>query len=125
MRQIEFRVYDKVMKRYNRDQQTFFLDEFGDLWMDADPKGKDMSGCTKIYKAPERWIYEQYTGLKDMNGHKVFEGDMVVHHLNEKNEDIGVIEFCYDTWRFVYPDLDSSISIPSERYLEVVGTIHE
>ena len=50
MREIKFRVYDKDLAKY-------------------------LEGCEKI--CPARYIFEQYTGLKDKNGKKIYENDII------------------------------------------------
>ena len=70
----------------------------------------------------EKYIIEQYTGLKDKNGKEIYEGDIVsIRNKNRKNEyDIGVVEFGKAAFRcpFLLGKYHSG-------QVEVIGNIHE
>lgn len=74
---------------------------------------------------------EQYTGLTDKNGKKIFEGDIVKFYEHYDNCsvycDIGYIVYRDENAKFLYytPDSIVGYSIDSTCILEVIGNIHD
>ena len=99
MREIKFRAWDtykKIWTEYKiHEGIVFFLDKNTGVWV-----GKYDEG----YK---EFDLIQYTGLKDMKGKKIYEGDIVTLH-NDKYKVI----FNTEEARFVLRDDEFELEIP-------------
>lgn len=123
----EFRAYDLEDNDYLEDDATLFSIVADSSWDMLDPHDV---------------VWEQYTGLKDKDGNKIFEGD-IVHILVELNSEIsGYAEVVFESGSFVikgeimkqilfdgilydsYSDWDDRLSLYDEACV-VVGNVHE
>lgn len=121
-REIRFRAWDIKNKRFVNIVR-FIFDQFGILdYADVVYKGK----LYKLY--PSEIVLEQSTGLKDKNGEKIHEGDIVLDYYDE--DDDFIVEWDKDTASFILTGTDHVASVSfdnfySDQDLEVIGNIHE
>lgn len=118
MKEILFRAWDKERNRYmSRDEII------SEIYIGSG--GKD--SCTFWFGSLfDDIITEQYTGLKDCNGKRIFEGDIVNSEYR-----YGVGEVYFDTiqacWKIGFEEIDSKLWIFCCSYikLKVIGNIHQ
>lgn len=126
MREIKFRAWDKE----NNKWANMNLDVWGE-WQGA--------GMVQIYKEGEpdifehvsddRYIWQQYTGLKDKNKKPIFEGDIVKYDIHgwgisQHQKGIGRIVYCGSQFRMNIGgnELDCWRSVED---FEVIGNVWE
>lgn len=108
MRELKFRAWDAVDKRYY-------------YWsIEACFAVGASAGCM------EKYTFEQYTGLKDKNDKEIYEGD-IVKNIDSKFGDEGVIKFTeklarYSVYWGMNPYMAKEIKLDG---MFIVGNIHE
>ena len=125
MREIKFRAWDKVKQKwcnYKIDDGTvYFMDNDTGCWYRNYP-GKY-----------ENFDLMQYTGIKDINNVKIFEGDIV--EMSKENSDfkeIGIVKFVEGRASFLlitqdndYEYLGYDFSYYDRIFYKVLGNIYE
>ncbi|TYU76317.1 hypothetical protein FZX00_05120 [Listeria monocytogenes] len=124
MRAIEFRAWDKEVKEMDYNPSVI------EIWQN---KPINEQFCLE---SEEKLVWMQYTGLKDKNGKKIFEGDIIAFSEDDFHVFNSQVEYFSEDG---YPAFD--IKVPSTYYfdsnvfsevsmsglyeIEVIGNIHE
>lgn len=125
-REIKFRIWDNADKKYLslRDYQGLGAIEVeNDGTLTLSPRYRFL---TSMMIMPERFIPQQYTGLKDKNGVEVYEGDKVMFDYEwTKPDEIGVITWNKDTASFQIKGHIPSSSMKHLDRMKVIGNVYE
>lgn len=118
-REIKFRIWDNADKKYLslRDYQGLGAIEVeNDGTLTLSPRFRFL---TSMMIMPERFVPQQYVGLKDKNGVEIYEGDLIL--IGEKRRKVEVI-FKDGSFGYLY----NGVCVPFQNQSpEVIGNIYE
>ncbi|ECB9836152.1 hypothetical protein FL863_13915 [Listeria monocytogenes] len=109
MREIEFRAWDKEVKEMDYNPSVI------EIW-----QNKPINEQFRL-ESEEKLVWMQYTGLKDKNGKKIFEGDI---GWDEHNECVGVVKFEEGKFLYVWENIAEDLQEVADG-IEICGNIHE
>ena len=78
-REIKFRVWDKIGKCFRFDQKLGLGE--GELYYVTD------SRYLQLIEITENYVIQQFTGLKDLKGNDIFEGDILKFSWRHEHDD--------------------------------------
>jgi len=127
MREIKFRAWNRKSKvmTYLQEGVSFVL-SLGGLWKFTKPDPDMSSWCNEMTGE-----LMQCTGLKDKNGKKIYEGDIVVGNNTKKLEIIWFPEKATFAIRYdsngekCFEEIGNALCEHALKELEVIGNIYE
>lgn len=127
MREIGYRAWLKEEKRYI--YPTLILNDFGSVvevaYKDIDESTDELIEHRLLI---EDVVLEQFTGLRDKNGKKIYEGDLIKEVVYGRKSVIWEVRYCQDDCCFELHRIKGALYgdnlLSSSSQYEVIGDIH-
>jgi uncharacterized phage protein (TIGR01671 family) len=114
----EFRAWDKKNEIYLYNVQYAYDTLSGFIKYDDGKNATYDESCFGDFLDNKRYDTEQFTGLKDKHGNKIFEGD-IVRNEHEKTRVVNFKEGSFLVEDFYFGSIGAGMG------LEIIGNVHE